>query len=383
MMLHVVGRVTEGVAGFLVPSIEYLLSQGVRQHVLMLDEAANPAALALIPREVGVTRVPAPAGALAPWLALRAAMRRFAPAGADVASVHFHGLRPWMLGMLETRSWGAAPLTFVSPHGSRLLPLLPWLAATRYGPAGTRADGGPGAPGRAVLIATSDHEARRLRGWGLASRDANPVVDSVFFDDACAPPIRPVVVAGAYAPSRAGSARVAHLAVILSSAAHGLQFKWLGPCTGASRDQLEAAGCAVLPLAPQGAAREVLAQASIFVAATPDPRLPLLLAQAMALGRACIAIDTPAHADLVEHGRTGLIARDEWSLAESVSRLLDDPALGARLGTAAREEARRRFSAERFSMGVVENYGVAPRRQAQAPAPDATSAQEVVRELGA
>jgi glycosyltransferase involved in cell wall biosynthesis len=56
--------------------------------------------------------------------------------------------------------------------------------------------------------------------------------------------------------------------------------------------------------------------------------------------------------------RTGLVVpkRDPGALAGAVTRLLDDPLLGARLGRAARVRARERYGLERYVDRVVALY---------------------------
>src|SRR5262249_18253624 len=57
-------------------------------------------------------------------------------------------------------------------------------------------------------------------------------------------------------------------------------------------------------------------------------------------------------AALVEHERTGLVARDEPDYAAALDRLAGDAALRRRLGDAARSFARTAFDPERWSVAV-------------------------------
>ncbi len=65
---------------------------------------------------------------------------------------------------------------------------------------------------------------------------------------------------------------------------------------------------------------------------------PLKPFEAMAMGRAVLVSDVKAMAEMVEHGRTGLVhaADDVSSLATQLSRLIDSASLRAELGEAAR-----------------------------------------------
>lgn len=69
--------------------------------------------------------------------------------------------------------------------------------------------------------------------------------------------------------------------------------------------------------------------------------VPLKPLQAMALGRPVVASDLPALAEVVTHGRTGLLAApdDPHALADALAALADDPATAGRLGDAGRDVA--------------------------------------------
>jgi glycosyltransferase involved in cell wall biosynthesis len=70
--------------------------------------------------------------------------------------------------------------------------------------------------------------------------------------------------------------------------------------------------------------------------------------EAMALGRPVVASSAGGNPELVEDGVSGLLVppRDSAAVASAVRRLLLDPALAARLSTAARERVTRGFSTD-------------------------------------
>jgi len=80
---------------------------------------------------------------------------------------------------------------------------------------------------------------------------------------------------------------------------------------------------------------------AIYVLSTHYEGMPLALVEAMAAGCACIASDVVGVRGVVEDGVTGLLVPegDAQALAKAIARLLQDPALAARLGAAARERA--------------------------------------------
>ena len=62
--------------------------------------------------------------------------------------------------------------------------------------------------------------------------------------------------------------------------------------------------------------------------------LPTILVEAMALGTPCISTNIVGIPELVRDGDTGLLAPP--ALADTIARLLNDPALAVRLATNAR-----------------------------------------------
>jgi glycosyltransferase involved in cell wall biosynthesis len=66
--------------------------------------------------------------------------------------------------------------------------------------------------------------------------------------------------------------------------------------------------------------------------------------EAWAMGKPVVAVDTPATRELIDRGQDGLlVAQDSRSIAEAITRLLDDPALAGRMGSAGRAKVEQRF----------------------------------------
>jgi glycosyltransferase involved in cell wall biosynthesis len=83
--------------------------------------------------------------------------------------------------------------------------------------------------------------------------------------------------------------------------------------------------------------------------------------EAMAYGRPVVAAAVGGLLDAVEDGVTGLVVppNDPPALRAAIDRLLADRALRERLGRAAREHARERFSWERATLETLAAYRVA------------------------
>ena len=95
-------------------------------------------------------------------------------------------------------------------------------------------------------------------------------------------------------------------------------------------------------------------RADLFVLASKVARsgdrdgLPNVLMEAAAMGVCCVATNVSAIPELVRDGETGVLVppEDPRALAAAVERLARDPALRERLGLAASEDVRTRFSAD-------------------------------------
>ncbi|MCX6000190.1 MAG: glycosyltransferase family 4 protein, partial [Chloroflexi bacterium] len=61
--------------------------------------------------------------------------------------------------------------------------------------------------------------------------------------------------------------------------------------------------------------------------------------EAMACGKAVIASDISPMNEYIDHGISGLLAKDEEQFYEHCKLLIEDPALARRLGQSAREKA--------------------------------------------
>ncbi|PTM41750.1 glycosyl transferase family 4 [Bosea sp. 124] len=82
----------------------------------------------------------------------------------------------------------------------------------------------------------------------------------------------------------------------------------------------------------------LLARASIAVFPSVWENFPNVALEAMAAGRAVVASSAGGMAEMIEHGRTGLLVppRDPKAIAAALIHLLRDPELAAEMGRAAR-----------------------------------------------
>ena len=132
------------------------------------------------------------------------------------------------------------------------------------------------------------------------------------------------------------------------------RFRILGPIDpsplAVSRNEIDrwAAEGAVDYLGETADVRPYLAACTVFVLPSYYREgIPRSILEAMATGRAIITADTPGCRDTVADGENGLVVppRDPSRLAAAMKRLIEDPALAARMGRRSLEIAHDRFDA--------------------------------------
>jgi glycosyltransferase involved in cell wall biosynthesis len=98
--------------------------------------------------------------------------------------------------------------------------------------------------------------------------------------------------------------------------------------------------------------------ADLCVLCTHFEGLPLVVIEAMAAGRPCVATAVDGVPETLTDGVTGLLHahEDAGGLAAAIARLADTPALAEELGANARAEAAQRFSQDRFARDLHALY---------------------------
>jgi len=93
--------------------------------------------------------------------------------------------------------------------------------------------------------------------------------------------------------------------------------------------------------------------------------LPTVLVEAMALGTPCVATDMTGIPEIVDHGRTGLLApqRDPAALADRLERLLAEPSLRRDLALAARRQVDAWFDVDRNTVILRQLFSTAAERR--------------------
>jgi glycosyltransferase involved in cell wall biosynthesis len=96
----------------------------------------------------------------------------------------------------------------------------------------------------------------------------------------------------------------------------------------------------------------------VHASTLPEP-FGRVIVEAMLMGKPVVAADAGGPREIVVPGRTGLLVPpgDPAALADGVLALLRDPEMAGRLGRAASQDARERFSADEHARLVQEVYG--------------------------
>ncbi|MBL9085882.1 MAG: glycosyltransferase [Planctomycetia bacterium] len=120
-----------------------------------------------------------------------------------------------------------------------------------------------------------------------------------------------------------------------------------------------------LPEAEAGAVAAAARVAALACVVAPDgdeDGVPVSLMEAMAAGVPVVSTPVGGIAELLDDGRAGLLVapHDAAGLASALGRLLDDPALAARLAAAGREAVRARHDLPSCARDLVAALGVAP-----------------------
>lgn len=345
--------------------VDAALARGALVHVAYFTP--GPLGADLAARGVETTRLSA-RGLRDPralWRAF-ALIRRWRP---DV--VHSHLVKSDLVGQLA--AWAArAPFRLVTLHNTD-----PWLRRRplsllyRMATAGTHAHVAVSQTVGDYAVATGGAPAARLRvidnGVDLTRFDpaAAAAIDLPVFDAPGAGPF--IGVIGRLAPQKD------HRTFLRAAALVGAQLpaaRFLIVGEGALRGEIEA-DRAAFGLDPErviltGAIRDVpalLARLDVVVFSSAWEGLPMVLIEAMAMGRAVATTAVGAIPSVIEDGRDGLLVppRDPEALAGAIARLAGDPALRAALGRAARAKAAARFGAQAMTDRLFDLYAAGAR----------------------
>jgi len=351
-VVHLATRLDDRTLALLAPATAALARSGQVQSLVVIDDALSRGRLGRLDDAVRVVQVPPLLDPLAQWRALGAA---FADQfdGTPPAAVHMHGDIARLLGERVLRDLESDVPRFHSSAGRGVLDMLRPLALVarvlgrrRSGPARSGSIEN-GSTDRVLQDGLDTHPATVLEG---------PVRAAYFARVPSSTARRPLIVSASRACDATAAAAFDQLAVLLGGEGLGLAFLWIGPLDGQSAPRLRAADVGMLDAhdEPERAAR--LADAWMYVALSEVDAFPICLAEAMAAGLPCVAMDTPAHRGLVRHGETGYLCRNLGEVIERIALLADSPDVRRRLGHGGRALAQARFGEALFAETLLAAY---------------------------
>ena len=228
-----------------------------------------------------------------------------------------------------------------------------------------------GGEGRFVIFQNPD-DAKLLVRSGAVERERCAVirgsgVDTAQFAYTAEPATdEPVVLFSSRLLKAKGIAEFVHAARILKSKGVKARFQVAGDIApgnhdSVTRDQLnEWKDEGTVEFLGQRSDMPVLmAQANIVTLPSYyGEGVPKVLLEAAAIGRAIVTTDMPGCRETVEDGVTGLLveARNAWSLADALEKLLKDSALRARMGEKGRARIEEGFTVEKVNAKTVSVY---------------------------
>jgi glycosyltransferase involved in cell wall biosynthesis len=121
-------------------------------------------------------------------------------------------------------------------------------------------------------------------------------------------------------------------------------------------DQLELSGAVTLTGQAQSA-WPYLPAMDVLVNCSAHEPFGIVLLEAMSVGVPVVAVASSGPLEIVEHGRSGILARDNDpnTLADALEPLIADEALRRRLGRAGQDRAERHFGAERMARALEQS----------------------------
>lgn len=363
-VVHLTTHLDRGVLDLLGPATAALARSGSEQTVVLIDHLDGRSLLPRVADSTHIVLVPLRRNPVTQWRALSAAFAR-AVVMQRPDAVHLHGPIAASLGEHVLANLDSRIPALYSQSGAGLRGTLKPLAALAQLLGRTRRGT---APARAIGHGTAEGDVLAAMGHESVAVVEGPV-DGAYFDVSQHAARHPLIVSG----SRVGDLRSAEafdqLAVLLGGDGLGLKFNWIGPVDAVASARLKAAGVGVFDSAQHTERAAGLAAAWMFVALTQRRGFPLCLAEAMAAGLPCVALDTPAHRSLVRHGDTGYLCRSQAEVIDRIAQLADTASLRERMGRAGRALALERFGQARFDRALLAAYAVASPATVPVPRP--------------
>lgn len=353
VVVHLVGRLTYAVFGFLGPATDALAASGARQVLVVIDDRMAREVLPRLNCTVEVLLAADDRNPVRRWAHLVRLVRAVIK-HRPLAALHLHGFLPGIIGKLLVRRTGGikAPLYF-SPHSSRTL-----LGSMRYvGALLLQLERPLSGSSNQVSIANVSTDARRLTQiTGEAVEIVESPVPDEFFDVARHESRRPLLIGSGVGNTDESAKLFSQLAVLLGGSGLNLGFNWIGSIGPMARQCLVASNVGFFEPGLSANRASRMAAGWVYVAVDSARGFPISLAEAMSAGVPCVAISTANHRDLIRDGITGFLCENQHEMLQRIAELIDSADLRASIGRAARAESFGRFSSIAFSRNLIAAY---------------------------
>ncbi|MBC8747446.1 MULTISPECIES: glycosyltransferase [Paraburkholderia] len=136
----------------------------------------------------------------------------------------------------------------------------------------------------------------------------------------------------------------------------GVELVWIGDGDADLKGMLIDAGVRVTGWVARSEVIEAVAQADIYLSTASWEGMPISLIEAMTLGTPVVATDCAGNIDTVRHESTGVLYRTAAQASSLIKRIMADDVFREELARGAQQEARGRFSEDRFYNDMVQLY---------------------------
>ncbi len=270
--------------------------------------------------------------------------------------IHLHSSFAGFVGRIAAAASGSAPIVVYSPHCISVMRRDIGLKRFVFAALERLANLTP-----STYIACSMSEKDEIRRWvGADAELLENAVEDVSIKSV-APPLeqsvalRIVTVGGVR--TQKGPEDFALIAHLTLKSGINAEFAWVGDGDLEKVTTLVEGGVSVSGWLPKADVYSKLAAADVYLSTAKWEGLPVSIIEAMSSRKLVLAARCSGNVDVVDHGRTGLLFSDP----DEATKLLASVATGAietnHIRDAAYNEARSRFSIDRFDARLHEIYG--------------------------
>ncbi|WP_144108534.1 glycosyltransferase [Paraburkholderia sp. BCC1886] len=135
-----------------------------------------------------------------------------------------------------------------------------------------------------------------------------------------------------------------------------VEFVWIGDGDAEFKQTLAASNVRVTGWLTRAEVIEAVGEADIYLSTASWEGMPISLIEAMTLGTPVVASDCPGNTDTIRHESTGVLYQTAAEATLLIRRMMDEDGFREGLARRAQQEARSRFSEDRFFGNFLSLY---------------------------